>query len=328
MEALTLFSYSLLFMTCYALVKRQFRRFKIAKKDDLYIMITGCDSGFGNLLAKKLDNLGMNVFAGCLTKKGSEDLRKATSNRVVTIDLDVTNNESITKAYEEVKNRLPRHKGLWGLVNNAGVFGQSCYVAADWLNIEEYKSVMAVNLYGTVEVTRIFLNLIRKEKGRIVNTTSVSGRVAIGGAPYVCSKYAAEGFADTLRTELWKSGVSVHIIEPSGYKTNFCSGEGIIENIWKCYRALDPERMAYYGEEFVRRLTTSLDFDGNMSSNLNEVIEAYTHALTARFPKARYVVGWDANTLYRFLWTAPEWLCSFLLSRSWPTPQGVKVQHR
>ncbi|XP_060085147.1 retinol dehydrogenase 7-like [Ylistrum balloti] len=326
MLALILICFILLFVTGLIVIRRQFRTLKIKKREDLYVMITGCDSGFGNLLAKHLDTLGMNVFAGCLTKKGGEDLKKATSNRVLIIDLDVTNSESVAEAFETVTARLPHGRGLWGLVNNAGIFGQSCFVANDWLSIDDYKSVMAVNLYGTIEMTRTFLTLIRKEKGRIVNTTSVSGRVAIGGTPYICSKYAAEGFSDSLRTELWKSGITVHIIEPSGYKTNFCSGEGIIENLEKRYRELDQEKREYYGEDFVQKLASQMDFDGNMSSNLNEVIEAYTHALTARFPKARYVVGWDANTLYRFLWTAPEWLSSFLLSRSWPTPRGVLQQ--
>ncbi|XP_033727385.1 retinol dehydrogenase 7-like isoform X2 [Pecten maximus] len=328
MLALILISFTLVFVTGLVVIRRQFRSLKIKKREELYVMITGCDSGFGNLLAKHLDSLGMNVFAGCLTKKGGDELRQSTSNRVVVIDIDVTNHESVANAYEEVKSRLPDGKGLWGLVNNAGIFGQCCYVASDWLNIDDYKSVMDVNLYGTIEVTRAFLTLIRREEGRIVNTTSVSGRVAIGGAPYVCSKYAAEGFADSLRSELWKSGISVHIIEPSGYKTNFCSGEGIVANLMRRYQELDQEKREYYGEDFVQRLTSRMDFDGNMSSNLNEVIEAYTHALTARFPKARYVVGWDANTLYRFLWSAPEWLSSFLLSRPWPTPRGVLKQHK
>ncbi|XP_069106940.1 17-beta-hydroxysteroid dehydrogenase type 6-like [Argopecten irradians] len=287
-------------------------------------MVTGCDSGFGNLLAKRLDNLGMNVFAGCLTEEGGESLRKATSNRVVIISLDVTKSRSINDAYEEVKGKLPEGQGLWGLVNNAGIFGHSCYVAFDWLKIEEYKTVMNVNLYGTIEMTRTFLPLIRKKKGRIVNITSVSGRVAIGGAPYVCSKYAAEGFADTLRTELWKTGVTVHIVEPGGYKTKFCNAADIKSNIWKEFHALEKDTKEYYGEEFVRILTTTMNFDGNMSSKLDEVVDAYTHALTARYPKARYVVGFDANTLYRFLWSVPEWMCSFLLSKSWPTPQGAK----
>ncbi|XP_069106446.1 retinol dehydrogenase 7-like isoform X2 [Argopecten irradians] len=324
MLALLLISLTLVFVIGLVIIRRQFRSMRIKERKDLYVMITGCDSGFGNLLAKRLDSLGMNVFAGCLTKEGGESLRKATSNRVVIISIDVTDHDSVNRAYEEVKNRLPHGRGLWGLVNNAGILGAGCYVASDWLNIDDYKSVMNVNLYGTIEVTSAFLTLIRKEKGRIVNTTSVSGRVAIGGTPYVCSKFAAEGFADSLRSELWKSGISVHIIEPSGYKTNFCSEEGILENLTKRYKELDEEKREYYGEDFVQRLASGMNFEKNMSKNLNEVIEAYTHALTARFPKARYVVGWDANTLYRFLWSAPEWLSSFLLSRPWPTPRGVE----
>ena len=82
-------------------------------------------------------------------------------------------------------------------MNNAGVPGGKGHV--EWLMLEDYESAMNVNFYGMVETTRVFLPLVRQEKGRIVCITSQMGRVAATSAPYVVSKYAAEGYCDTLR---------------------------------------------------------------------------------------------------------------------------------
>ena len=77
-----------------------------------HVMITGCDTGFGNMLAKRLDAMGFSVFAGCLTEKGEDDIKKACSNRVKVITLDVTSTESIEKAYDVVRSALPANTGI------------------------------------------------------------------------------------------------------------------------------------------------------------------------------------------------------------------------
>ena len=76
-----------------------------------YVFITGCDSGFGNLLAKRLDSMGFNVFAGCLALQGAEGLKKDVSSRLVTVDIDVTNERTIHDAFMFVRNTLPNTTG-------------------------------------------------------------------------------------------------------------------------------------------------------------------------------------------------------------------------
>lgn len=89
--------------------------------------------------------------------------------------------------------------GLWALVNNAGV---SLPVGpSDWLTIEDYKSLMAVNLFGVIDVTLSVLPLIKRVKGRVVNMASVHGRITPTGGPYCISKYGVESFNDGLRWE-------------------------------------------------------------------------------------------------------------------------------
>lgn len=76
-----------------------------------YVFITGCDSGFGNMLTKRLDGLGFNVFAGCLTQAGEEKLTLETSEKVKTIRIDVSETESIEDAFNTVKSSLPSDTG-------------------------------------------------------------------------------------------------------------------------------------------------------------------------------------------------------------------------
>lgn len=87
--------------------------------------------------------------------------------------------------------------GLWGLVNNAGVFHS--HGCAEWLKIETYKDTLRVNLIGLIEVTLSMLPLVRRAQGRIVNVSSILGRIAFFGAVYCCSKYGVEAFSDILR---------------------------------------------------------------------------------------------------------------------------------
>ena len=84
----------------------------ISKYNERYVVITGCDSGFGNMLAKKLDELGFHVFAGCLTEQGCVQLSNETSTNVKTVHLDVSKTESIESAFQIIKDSLPQDTGM------------------------------------------------------------------------------------------------------------------------------------------------------------------------------------------------------------------------
>ena len=87
--------------------------------------------------------------------------------------------------------------GLWGIVNNAGIAGSTGVI--EWLSRDDYRAAFEVNTLGMIETIRIFLPLVLKSKGRIVNMTSIMGRLAAASPPYVASKFAAEGYSDMLR---------------------------------------------------------------------------------------------------------------------------------
>ena len=101
-------------MICYIVYKcidTILRKPQLGDLGSKYILVTGCDTGFGHEFSKKLDKLGCHVFAGFLTEKGEDELRKVCSSRLVTLPLDVADHASVTKAYTTVCDKLPKGKG-------------------------------------------------------------------------------------------------------------------------------------------------------------------------------------------------------------------------
>ena len=122
MEVCNLLCYSLVLLILYKLLDRLIRIPYIGRYDERYIFVTGCVTGFGHELVKRLDRLGCHVFAGCLTEKGETELNKICSNRVQTIPLDVTRHESVLKAYELVKSKLPEGKGTFQMNSRVSIY--------------------------------------------------------------------------------------------------------------------------------------------------------------------------------------------------------------
>nr|XP_045614241.1 D-beta-hydroxybutyrate dehydrogenase, mitochondrial-like [Procambarus clarkii] len=127
------------------------------------VLVTGCDSGFGNTLALHLDKLGFRVIACCLGKEGEgvQRLRDEGSPRLHPLQLDVTSQDQLKTAVINVKKLIPEGEELWGLVNNAGI---STFGEVEWVPDATYRKVLEVNLLGTVAATKTFLPLIRRAK--------------------------------------------------------------------------------------------------------------------------------------------------------------------
>ncbi|XP_072036150.1 retinol dehydrogenase 7-like [Amphiura filiformis] len=291
-----------------------------------YVLITGCDTGFGNLIAKQLDKKGCHVFAACFTEKGASDLRAASSNRLKTVQMDVTKSESIEAAYEIVKAGIPANKGLWGVINNAGVTGNPGQY--NWWTREEIRSIIEVNLLGVVEVTNVFLPLIKKAKGRIVNVSSSLGIYTIPTGGYEMAKHGVEAFSDGLRILMKPYGVTVHILEPGYFRTEVTNTEGIFPRMDKAWNRLTPEEREEYGEEYYQDLKNVMaEILDNATDKLYLVTDAMEHALTAWWPWRRYLPGLDAKLLYKPLSMLPAILTDNLDSIfriKTPTPKVCK----
>ncbi|CAG2171164.1 unnamed protein product [Oppiella nova] len=190
------------------------------ESDRKAILITGCDTGFGNLLAQQLDSKGFTVFASCLDpeSKGAQDLLNTCSKRLKVLKLDVTKDEDVKEAVDFVRNNLQTNK-LWSIVNNAGILH---FLPVEWgrEGVDIFKRQMDVNSMGQVRVTKAFLPLLRKTRNsRIVNVESLAGRIAMPGiSSYAMSKFAVRAFSESLRNEVKQFDINVVVIEPSKSK--------------------------------------------------------------------------------------------------------------
>lgn len=269
----------------------KYSKFAIPK----FILLTGASTGIGRACVLHLDSLGFRVFATVRSQADAQSLRAEASERLIPLLLDVTKPESIATACEQVANEVG-DAGLSGLVDNAGIARAG---PIEFLPLNDYRLTLDVNFFGVIAVIQAFLPLLRAARGRIVNVSSVSGLVAAPFmSPYGASKHALEALSDALRVELRPWGMQVSIVNPGNIRTP----------IWdKSLDAIDgsmqswPDRVyRLYGPamEAARRRVTSRHGIAPIT-----VARAVEHALTARRPKNRYLVGWDARfvALFRLL---------------------------
>ncbi|XP_018425093.1 PREDICTED: retinol dehydrogenase 7-like [Nanorana parkeri] len=286
---------------------------------DKYVFITGCDTGFGNTVAKQLDKRGMKVLAACLTNAGANDLKKECSSRVQTVILDVTDSQSVSSAAAWVKG-IVADKGLWGLVNNAGILIP--LAPNEWLTRDDFRKVLEVNLLGMVDVTLNLLPFIRKAKGRIVNVSSIAGRVTLCGGGYCLSKYGVEAFSDSLRRELKPFGVKVSIINPAFFRTSILNAEVINNRVTDIWNKLPLNLKNAYGEKYFQQYCKFIIKICSMTNpKITVVTDCMEHALTAVQPWTRYSAGWYAKLFYMPLSYLPTFVGDFFLDSSPDVPK-------
>jgi NAD(P)-dependent dehydrogenase (short-subunit alcohol dehydrogenase family) len=229
------------------------------------VLVTGASSGIGRKITERLAADGYFVYA---TARKEEDLKAlAALKNVQPVRLDVTRAEDIAAAVEAVTRA---GRGLYGLVNNAGVATGSAF--GD-MSFEEFDLCMKVNAYGPVMMSKAFEPLIAARKGRIVNIGSISGILARPQLEaYSMSKHAIEALTDSLADELAPLGVRVSVVEPGNYNSN------IIKNEFARIGA-DPNG-AVHGYRA----------DRSSYKDPDEVAAAVEHALFDPNPKRRYLV--------------------------------------
>lgn len=289
-----------------------------------YVLITGCDSGFGNALAIELDKQGFNVLAGVFSEQSRDSLSKCLSSRATVFCVDITQEDQIESVYKIVQEKT---KVLHALVNNAGISENGLI---DWTSMNTMRKLMDVNFFGHVAMTKKFLPLlIAKRDSRVVNVSSMSGFLAgPSTAGYSASKYAIESFSDCLRREMVVWGLRVSIIEPGAMKTPIV--EGLDRAARKQWENVPDDAKERWGEEYFQKRVKSLE--GNkilkMAENPNKVIEALRHAVMSTRPKIRYRPGWQSSLFFP-LSMCPAWLVDSLMEMSRDKsiiPAGVHKQ--
>jgi NAD(P)-dependent dehydrogenase (short-subunit alcohol dehydrogenase family) len=177
------------------------------------VLVTGASTGIGRSITEHLAADGYFVYAGA--RKDSDLAALNAIKNVQALRLDVTSAADIAAAVQTVTKA---GRGLYGLVNNAGVATVGTFAE---MKDEEFDLVMAVNLYGPYRMTRAFLPLILAQQGRITTIGSISGILASKDlGAYSMSKHAMEAFSDSLATQLAPLGVKVSIVEPGNYDSD------------------------------------------------------------------------------------------------------------
>jgi NAD(P)-dependent dehydrogenase (short-subunit alcohol dehydrogenase family) len=253
------------------------------------VVITGTSTGIGRACALHLDRLGFRVFAGVRTSRDGESLQSESDGRTIPLLLDVTDGTSVRAAADEVARAIG-DAGLFGLVNNAGIVVSG---PLEFLPLSEIGQQFEVNVMGQISVVQAFLPLLRRAKGRIVNMGSISGRMALPFlGPYSASKFALEAITDSLRLELMPWGITVSIIEPGAVKTPIWEKSRVAAG--KRARNFPAEAFELYGP-MIDAFRSETEKAAGAGVEPDVVARAVEHALTAKKPKTRYLVGRNAH---------------------------------
>lgn len=251
------------------------------KMDKKIAVITGASSGFGLLTTLELAKKDYLVIATMRNLNKQEDLMsqatKLNLQQNITVQqLDVTDQNSIHNFQLYIKeiNRVDL------LINNAG-YANGGFV--EEIPVEEYRKQFETNLFGAISITQLVLPYMREQKsGKIINISSISGQVGFPGlSPYVSSKYALEGWSESLRLEVKPFGIDVVLVEPGSYNTN----------IWEVGKQLATNQSETtspykeYMDKIQKHINSGSDTFGNPIDVSNKIVEiAESKRTNLRYP--------------------------------------------
>lgn len=266
-------------------------------------LVTGTSSGFGLLIAIALAKKGITVIATMrdLTRKTELERiakQKGISEHIHYLQIDVTDSHSIQTAIHHIQER---YKTIDILVNNAG------YAVGGFIEhvpMATWRAQLETNVFGLIEVTRTVLPIMRQQKyGYIINMSSVSGLSAFPGyAPYATSKFAIEGFSESLRHEMAPFNIHVVLVEPGSYRTS----------IWEKGLADIPTAPDSPYQASLEKILSYSRKSAVSAPDPQEVADLITAIVHKRTPRLRYAIGEGSMILIwarKLLpWRVLEWV--------------------
>jgi NAD(P)-dependent dehydrogenase (short-subunit alcohol dehydrogenase family) len=245
------------------------------------VLITGANTGIGLATAIELARRGFRSVASVRSAEKAQAVKKAAAEAKVKVDttiLDVTDAAACERIVDELEP--------WAVVNNAGFATAG---AIEDVPDEEARRFLETMVVAPMRLARLALRHMRKRKdGRIVNVSSIYGRITTPLTGwYQASKHALEALSDAMRVEVAAAGIKVILIEPGGFKTA----------IWGHMERQD-EGSRY--QEAYRRTAASVRLSQPLMGEPTWVATVIGKALTARFPRPRYLVGYDAQMIALF----------------------------
>jgi NAD(P)-dependent dehydrogenase (short-subunit alcohol dehydrogenase family) len=180
-------------------------------------LITGCSTGLGRALAEAVIGTGHNAIVTARSVSGVADLAETTPERVLAVALDVTRPHQVVSAVRQAEERFG---GVDALVNNAGYGYRAAVEEGDDADV---RTLFETHFFGTVAMIKAVLPGMRaRRRGAIVNISSIGAQLTpVGSGYYSAAKAAIEGLSGALRGELAPLGISVTIVEPGAFRTDF-----------------------------------------------------------------------------------------------------------
>jgi short-subunit dehydrogenase len=249
--------------------------------DQKVVLVTGASSGIGAATAHRLHAAGYLVYAGARRVERMQQLDEA---GIRVRPVDVTNDSSTTGVIDEI---IADNGRIDVLVNNAG-YGS--YGSVEDVPLAEARYQLEVNLVGLARLTQLVLPHMRAAgTGKIVNVSSMGGHFGEPlGAWYHASKFAVEGFSDSLRLELHEFGIDVIVIEPGAIRTEW--GGGAVDS------AVRYSGSSVYAPQ-VRAMRALYSHAERRGSQPEIVADVILKAITADRPRARYAVPFTAKAI-------------------------------
>ena len=250
-------------------------------KDSKVIFITGAGRGIGSDLVTAALEAGHSVVATARSATAITD-EVGEHERLLPLSMDVTDPDAIDDAIHHIKARFGR---IDVLINNAGRFYTGFF---ETLSPEQVRSQMEVNFFGTLNVTRAVLPVMRAQRqGHIV---TVSALVGIVGAPFAsifaAPKHALEGWAESLAGEVQPFGITTTIVEPGAFRTKPAKDRG---------RTVFPDIAIEDYAEATEKMTASVKgFNGKEPGHRKKLASAFIQVVDMETPPKRWVAGQDA----------------------------------
>jgi len=244
------------------------------------VLVTGAARGIGRAIVDHLASTGWDVIAGVRTDHDADAVTKPHPQRVSAVILDITDAGHIAKLAKSLPERLD------AVINNAGI---AVAGPVETVSPDSWREQLEVNVIGQFAVTQAVLPQLRKARGRVLFVSSVNGRIATPMlGPYSASKFALEAAADALRVELRAWGISVVLIEPAQTDTDMWRTAG--DMVLEVEAGMSPAHRDLYAKHIVG-MKKFVPRARKIASPTDKVVAVVEEALTARRPKARYVVA-------------------------------------
>ncbi|WP_312097183.1 SDR family oxidoreductase, partial [Niallia sp.] len=252
------------------------------------VLITGANSGFGQLMALEFAKADYTVLASMRDRNKRRQLidtatKMGVISNIETISLDITSTQSV----ENLKIKLQEVGQVDLLINNAGYAGAGF---SEEIPIEEYQLQMDTNFLGAIRVTQCVLPFMRKQgKGMIMNISSISGEIGFPGlSPYVSSKFALEGWSEALRLELAPFSIPVILVEPGSFQTNiWTTGKKV------SVKSTLPESPYF---SYMNQLNAYLQKNRKNDGDPIDVAKKVVAIARKKHPRLRYIVGKGTKT--------------------------------